>query len=168
MPTGKVRRTKLPYKAGDWFAIPLRGTQQYAVGRIARVAPRGKIILCYFFGPPMNRVPKADELAGKSPKGAALVARCGDLGLINGEWPIVGSTTWRPEQWKMPKFRRTEPISGTTFMVMYAEDDPNREVDAQVVSPTLVAGLAEDSLFGSGAVEIRLTKLLGSGNVHTC
>jgi hypothetical protein len=116
----------------------------------------------------MNRVPKADELAGKSPKGAALVARCGDLGLINGEWPIVGSTTWRPEQWKMPKFRRTEPIFGTTFMVTYAEDDPNREVDARVVSPALVAGLAEDSLFGSGAVEIRLTNLLGPANVHTC
>jgi hypothetical protein len=82
--------------------------------------------------------------------------------------PIIGSTTWRPEQWTMPKFRRTEPISGTTFMVTYAEDEPNREVDTQVVSPTLVAALAEDSLFGSGAVEIRLTKLLGSGNVRSC
>jgi len=159
VPTSKVRQTKLPYEVGDWFAVPLRANGRYAVGRIARVAPRGKIILCYFFGPPLDRVPKADELVGRSPKDAVLVARCGDLGLINGEWPIVGSSSWMPDQWKMPEFRRTESISGTAFIVTYKEDDPSREIDERKASPTFVAGLPENDLFGSGAVEIRLTKL---------
>jgi immunity protein 26 of polymorphic toxin system len=166
-PTSKVRHTKLPYKVGDWFVAPLRGNRRYAVGRIARVAPRGKIILCYFFGPPVSRVPKAAELEGRSPKDAVLVARCGDLALINGEWIIVGSSSLMLDEWGMPKFRRTESISGTNFIVMYAENDPSREVDERKVSPTFVAGLPANDLFGCGAVEIRLSKLLGPRNGHS-
>ena len=151
---------KLPYKAGDWVAVPLRGEPGFAVGKIARVAPRGKIILCYFFGPPLSRVPRAEDLTALLPSRAVLVARCGDLGVLNGGWIVVESSLWIPDQWRMPTFGRKEPILGTTFKVTYAEDDPSRTLKERRASPTVVAKLPEDALFGSGAVEIRLTKIL--------
>jgi hypothetical protein len=163
VPTSKERQKKLPYNEGDWFAVPLRKGRRYAVGRIARVAPHGRIVLGYFFGPSLKRFPKAEALAEYLPKDAILVARCGDLGLINGQWKVIGSSSWRRNQWKMPKFKRSESISGATFVVRYADGDPSREVSEKKVEPSSVAVLAENGLWGSGAVEIRLTKLLMSG-----
>ena len=94
------------------------------------------------------------------PGRAVLVARCGDLGVLNGEWIVIESSSWIPDEWKMPTFGRKEPIFGTTFEVTYAEDDPSRILKERRASPTVVADLPEAALFGSGAVEIRLTKIL--------
>lgn len=60
----------------------------------------------------------------------------------------------------MPNFSRTESISGATFIITYDENDPSREKVERRVSPELVQNLPGSELFGYGAVEIRLTKLL--------
>lgn len=158
-----TRRASMPYKVGDWFAVPLRDGKRYAIGRIARVAPRGKIIFCYFFGPPLDKVPRADQIPEASPQAAVFAARCGDLGLMKGEWPIIGSSRWDPNLWKMPTFTRTESISGATFEVTYDEDDPSSEVGERRIDPKSSAGLNKGDLFGYGAVEIRLTRMLSKG-----
>jgi hypothetical protein len=158
-----TRRAGIPYKVGDWFAVPLRDGKGYALGRIARAAPRGKIIFCYFFGPPLDKVPKLDRIPEVSPQNAVFVARCGDLGLIKGDWPIIGSSHWDPDEWKMPQFSRTESISGATYEVTYRENDPSSEVSEQRIDKASPTGLPENDLFGYGAVEIRLTKLLRKG-----
>lgn len=55
---------RLPYREGTWFALPLR-KGGYAVGVVARMAPRGRIILAYFFGPKRNQIPSTYKPSGK-------------------------------------------------------------------------------------------------------
>ncbi len=39
---------KLPYKEGTWFAVPLK-CGGHAVGIATRIAPKGRVLLAYFF-----------------------------------------------------------------------------------------------------------------------
>ncbi len=81
---------KLPYKEGDWFAVPL-GNDRYGVGVIARAAPRGKILLGYFFDRFFQGIPQLSRLEDLTPDKAIEVVRFGDLSLFNREWPVLGS-----------------------------------------------------------------------------
>src|SRR5687768_5375020 len=89
---GVVRRGRLPYKEGDWFAVPLRDGG-WAVGRVARMPPppkRGIHLLGYFFGPRRDRVPALDDVADLAPEAAISIERFSDLGLVRGTWPVLG------------------------------------------------------------------------------
>jgi hypothetical protein len=144
-----------PYDEGDVFAVPLR-KGGFAHGVVARVAPGGKVLFGYFFGPKTD-VPGKDLTL--HPADSLLKVRFGDLGLINGEWPVVGKVEdWDRGDWPMPEFVRRDPLSGRAWKVRYMDGDPSaveveRPTDAECDGPT-------DSLSGYGAVEIRLTKLL--------
>lgn len=146
---------KQHYEIGDTFAVPLR-RGGFGHGVVTRSAPGGKILFGYFFGPKTDAPDATIELY---PENAILKVRFGDLGLINGEWPVVGKVEhWDPNDWPMPEFVRRDPLSGRAWIVRYADDDPSvveREcpTDADYEGPT-------DSLSGYGAVEIRLMKLL--------
>src|SRR5580658_8156552 len=83
---------KLPNREGTLFAVPLRGGG-FAVGVVARATNKGKVILCYFFGPRRDSIPALNDMVKLKPESAICVLRIGDLGLINGEWPIIGEWT---------------------------------------------------------------------------
>jgi len=114
----------------------------------------------YFFGPHLatrDDVPLSDLV----PAQAILRIIFGDLGLINGEGPILGTIPhWNRADWPMPDFVRRDPLGrGRPILVRYADDDPRRLVSEHRVDDD--SGLLPDLLAGYGAVEIRLTKLLG-------
>ncbi len=45
------------------------------------------------------------------PENAILSVMFGDLGLINGEWDIIGQLpNWQRGEWAMPDFVRRDPI----------------------------------------------------------
>ena len=148
----------LPYSEGSVFLVPLR-KGGYGRGVVARSGDEGKVLLGYFFGP---RITSADEVAFNDldPTNAILRVRFGDLGLLNGEWPIVGVVSaWDRPKWPMPDFVRRDDLSKKAWLVRYSDDDPNR-IEAEY--PTEFSSeLGRDSLSGYGAVEIVLTKLLG-------
>lgn len=147
---------RLPYTDGDVFAVPLRNGG-FARGVIARAAPRGRILLGYFFGPKMDAPGFGDR--EPRPTDALLYLRFGDLGLIKGEWPIVGKVEhWNRFDWPMPEFVR-DPLSGRAWRVHYADDDPSL-IEYEYPTPSDDDGPA-NSLSGYVAVEIKLTKLLG-------
>ena len=81
---------KLTYLEGSAFLVPLP-SGGYARGVVARTAPKGKILLGYFFGPPLDQGadPRLESLNAKD---AILCVRFGDLGLIEGHWPILGDS----------------------------------------------------------------------------
>src|ERR1051325_3513522 len=122
----------LPYKEGTWFAIPLR-SGGYAAGVIARHAPdEGKIALAYFCGPKREAIPTLGELVKLTPDSAIKVVRIGDLGIIEGRWPIVGdSLNWEREKWPIPAFIRKDDICKIAWRVEYADDDPNQVISEQ-------------------------------------
>jgi hypothetical protein len=153
------RRLKLPYAEGDVFALPLR-SGGFAVGVVARSPRQGKVLLGYFFPGKFPSVPKLSDLAGLSPEKAIKVIKFGDLSLFTGEWPILGHLEkWDRDDWPMPTFIRRDPIGKRTCLVRYADDDPNRQI-AEEPCNFETTGYEQDSLFGAGAVEILLTRLL--------
>jgi hypothetical protein len=149
---------RLPYSEGSVFLVPLRNGG-YARGVVARSGKKGKVLLGYFFGPKListDSVPLNDLIANN----AVLCIRFGDLGLINGEWSIIGMVpNWERSKWPMPDLIRRDELSKKAWLVHYSDDDPNY-IEAEY--PTdFESKLGRDSMSGYGAVEFVLTKLLG-------
>jgi len=150
---------KLPYTEGSVFEVPLRrgGT---ARGIVARASPRGRILLGYFFGPRLS-VSDAIVTHDLDPHRAILHGRFGDLGLINGSWKIHGRLpNGDRSEWPMPDFVIMDPLGRRKpLRVQYSNTDPSRVERRFPVDDEI--GLELDSLYGFGAVEIALDKLLG-------
>lgn len=150
---------KLPYTEGSAFLVPLAGGG-YARGVIARAAPKGKILMGYFFGPRLESLADAtvEDLHAAD---AILRLRFGDLALIEGLWPILGKLpTWDRSEWTMPNFVRRDILGKLKpVLVQYSDDDPSQHVSERSIDDD--AGLAADSLSGYGSVELKLDKLLG-------
>lgn len=149
----------LPYKEGTWIAVPLRNHAGYGVGRIARHSMNG-CILVYLFGPRRLTIPTLDEVEDLDPAAAIRVARMGDLGIIQGEWPIIGnSIKWSREQWPIPRFVRRDELGKVAWLVEYSDDNP-LEIVSEKRIPYSTTSYQRDSLLGSGAAEIVMTRLL--------
>ncbi len=84
-------RKKLPYREGDWFAVPL-GDGDYAVGLVARMDGKGGV-LGYFFGPLHDHVPAVQEIAHLIVADALVIERFSDLNLLQGAWRIIWSNS---------------------------------------------------------------------------
>lgn len=148
---------EINYSEGSVFLVPLRDGG-YARGVVARMAPEGKVLLGYFFGPRLAST-RDGTLDGLVPGEAILCIRFGDLGLINGEWPIVGKIpNWERSKWPMPMFVRRDDLSRKAWLVRYSNDDPN-EIEEEFRTD-FDSKLGIDSLAGYGYVEIKLTRLL--------
>lgn len=149
----------LPYREGTWFAVPLP-SGGFASGVVARSTADGQVVLCYFFGPRRRALPRIADLESSRPSEAVVVLRVGDLGLINGEWRVIGnSSTWRRDEWPIPNFMRADPLSGRAWRVEYSDTDPN-EVVREVPIARGGAELQRDSVSGYGAAARRVDALL--------
>jgi hypothetical protein len=147
------------YGEGDWFGIPLR-TGGFGLGLIARASSSG-ILLGYFFGPRSWQQPTKDGSTGLTKEDAVLTARFGDLNLKQGEWPIIGKdTNWDRDKWPVPIFIRPEQLSGRTYRVFYGDDELGRPAEERLILPDASIGGPPDLLYGAGAVEKTLTRLL--------
>lgn len=149
----------LPYSEGSVFAVPLRSSG-FAVGVVARVSgDNSGGVLGYFFGPRYSSVPAMDSISFLKPQQALKVLRFGDPFLLNGKWPIVGRVpNWHREDWPMPDFARKDDLSRKAWRVRYSEENL-----AEAISETpepYETTLDRDAVFGAGAVELLLTKLL--------
>lgn len=148
---------RVKYPEGTAFLVPLRNGG-FARGVVARVNPRAACIFGYFFGPKHNE-PSTVDLNGLDPQMAIASMRFGDLGIIKGEWKILGHIQeWNRDCWKMPDFIRREPIANRAWLVRYSDCDPAR-VEGEAPVP-LDTDLPEDSSWGCGAVELYLTQVL--------
>lgn len=125
---------------------------------MARAAPRGGVIFGYFFAPDMMSS-SVESFKGRRLKDAVLRLRFGDLGLINGDWPVLGKIDdWRREEWPMPDFVRREPGVSFFYRVRFSDRDPNEyEHDERV---DIADDLESIAIYGYGAVEKEIMKLL--------
>jgi hypothetical protein len=119
------------------------------------------VLLGYFFGPKRDTIPTLDEISSLSASDAALVERFGDLGILDGTWPLVGQTDrWDRDSWPTPTFGRSEELTGRVFKVIYDDANPNRVLREERIDPNELATMPKDGLSGAGAVERILTRLL--------
>lgn len=148
----------LPYSEGSVFSVPLR-EGGCARGIVARAAPEGVTLFGYFFGPKHASV---SELGMEDirPENAILSVIFGDLGLMNGEWSVIGALPdWQREEWPMPDFVRRDPIGKRAWRVRRFDIDPSV---VECEEPTdFDTNLPDNWAWGYGAVELKLTKLLG-------
>ena len=156
----RLTLAKVTAHEGDWFAVPLRAGG-FAAGVVARANPRG-VMFGYFFGPKRTEVPALEDVTSLTPADAVLVGKFGDLGLLRGTWPVLGpGPHWDRGRWPMPPLIRYEELTGRSFRVYYADDDPNELIREEQVPPGETEDGPEDGLMGAGFVEKRLTRLLG-------
>jgi hypothetical protein len=152
----RAAKSELPYKEGDWFAVPLTDGG-YGLGRVARMNGQGHV-LGYFFGPRRRDIPTEEDARGLTAADAVLVAQFGDLALLEGTWPILPSgEPWNREDWPMPVFGtraagipRRRRYDESTFRFLGEVRAPLEEVRR----------LPEDLFYGSVALEVTLSRLL--------
>src|SRR5262249_21694612 len=119
-------------------------------------------VLGYFFGPCRDNLPKAGDVQRATAADAVLIALCGDLGLLKGDWPIVhASTDWDGSLWPLPCFARIDEHASKASRVEYAE------ATLQPVRETLIPleqarQFPRDGLYGYIAVQTALRKLLSN------
>jgi hypothetical protein len=143
---------------GTWFAVPLR-SKGFAVGVVARTSPGGGVVLAYFFKKVWDQPPPLAEVKGFKAEDAVRVLRVGDLGLIDGTWPVLGrDPDWRRAGWTVPPFVRKDDLSRRAWTVQYSDCDANL-VESE--TPTSYdTNLERDAVLGAGAVEVVMTRLL--------
>lgn len=150
-------------KEGTLFAVPLR-TGGYALGVLARTGGQG-VAFGYFFGPKLLdlKVIPREKLRADD---ALLSGRFGELGLTNGEWPVLGSLQeWSRTAWPMPLFLCPGHKQGYVKLVQYGDDtlEPIRIDEVPMLGLDMTRFLP-DEMMGYGFVEIRLTRLLTHGS----
>jgi len=143
---------------GSVFLVPLRDSG-YGTGVVARSTGQGDC-LGYFFGPRIRNEADVDVSQLQASR-AILVGMFGDLDLINRNWPVVGNIPrWNPADWPVPRMARLDEAANRAWVSTY--DDDLHCVNEEEISPAEALQYPYDRMMGSGAVEIRLTKLLGS------
>lgn len=133
---------------------------RFVLGLIARIAPGGKILVAYLFRDLLTRVPAESKIP--APDGVLLVARIGDLGLIQGRWPVVKRIgRWDRKRWPLPAFGRREPLSDRAWRVAYRDDNPNSRPKETLVTTGEAEALPPDGVYGHIALERLLAHKLG-------
>lgn len=151
---------KQKYQEGSWFTVPL-DSDGFAIGLVARVSPSYGIILAYFFNKRYFFGSNLSEVETLKPIDAIKVIQVGDLGIINGEWKVIGKLPdWNRSLWKVPNFVRREEFSGRIWLVKYADDNPNLVLSEELVTNDEGENLETDTLWGYKAAQKILSKLL--------
>lgn len=151
------------YDEGQWFAVPLRNGG-FGIGVIVRGSYATKGGLGYFFGPRYETVPGDEATWEKHAQQAVMITRFGDLGIINGRWPMIESSKpFIKENWPIPKFGIEVPYPpGKGFLREYAQNQKGEFICIKEtpVDASDIAHYPRDAVMGGGAVEISLTNLL--------
>jgi hypothetical protein len=155
--------TRRPYAEGDWFGVPLP-SGGWAVGVAARCEPgEAGTVLGYFFGPRRTELPTPADLENVHADETILVAIFGDLGLIEESWPRLGShSRWIRTEWTMPAFGRESALSDAYWKIHYDPEDPAVEREQTRITRTEFDRLPADGLYGAGAIEETLERLLNA------
>ena len=114
-----------------------------------------------FFGPRLPAQARV-EISDLDPDKSIFRARFGDLGLINGEWRILGKVpNWTRSRWPIPNLViRDSRGPGRHTVLSYSDTDPMR-IEAEYPTDD-DRGLLKNSLYGCGAIEITLNRLMRS------
>jgi hypothetical protein len=156
---------ELPYREGDWIAIPLRDGSGYGVGRIARLAPGGGVLVGYFFARRLHQ-PELSSVRDARPEDAITIRRFGDLRLLQGAWPVLGgSDDWDRNDWPMPPFVRKSPLESHAWRVEYPGDNPNAVPHETKLPLEESSRFPDDGAMGAGSVEIFMTKAVSKATV---
>ncbi|NVB41023.1 immunity 26/phosphotriesterase HocA family protein [Pseudenhygromyxa sp. WMMC2535] len=149
-----MKKAKL--SPGMVFMVPLQD-YGFAWGILTRADQKGRAF-GYFFGPRVSGVEEID-LQTVRPENSILACRFGDLGILQGDWPAVGSLeNFEMKDWPLPSMSRIDHDSGRAWISWY--DDNLHCIEESEVNIEEAASHISASLMGFGAVEFQLTRIL--------
>ena len=151
---------------GVVFSVPIQ-SGGYCMGVVARISKgRGaKSILGYFFSPRHQLIPNLDALESLRADRAILIAILGDLGFYEGHWSILGSLEeFDRAKWPMPEFGSVLPGGLNPRRITYDPDNPDICLQENPCTLEEVVQLPRNGLFGAGAIELVLDRILNEGS----
>lgn len=158
-----MRKDHIKYQEGQWFAVPLPAGGN-ALGLIVRGSYKTRGGLGYFFGPRFEGIPEDTLTCSLQPADAILITWFGDLGIIEGRWPLIDTTrAFNRSDWPVPIFGRLDALDPAHgWMTEYDQEDDGtgaviREVRCRAEN---LVNLPRDVDSGADAVGIRLSQLL--------
>jgi hypothetical protein len=156
-----MKKRRLPYKEGDWFAVPLNGGG-YALGRIARIGSRGGVLLGYFFRPRHGHLPTSGSTFNLKPQDAILVSHFTDSGLIDTSWPIISrDSSYNRADWSSTEFGHIDIVDpNKAYRRIYDDNDPFTMIKEEPVSVAEATLLPREGLAGHIYLQGRLSDLL--------
>lgn len=147
---------KLAIPCGSVFLVPLNNGA-FAAGVLIRSDKKGRAYGS-FFGPAIPNS-SAIEVTQLIDEDAIFRCRFGDHGLHIGRWQVVGKIPdWESKPWPMPKFSRQHDDPGMCVISEY--DDCFGLVSESILPIANGRELPEDAQYGSGVVEVKLSRLL--------
>jgi hypothetical protein len=168
-----------PYREGQYFMLPLLDRGTYAIGLVARVPPRGGVLLGYFFGPKRREAPGKEWLDGLRASQAVLACRFKDAQLYRGEWRLLSvREPFDRASWPVPAFHRFDGTAthvqnldvAQDYRVEYADDNlitPIRERPAIGDDLKLVDDLAFDATLLAEEVGRRVGDMIPTADDST-
>jgi hypothetical protein len=155
-----MSQKSLPYREGDWFAVPLQDGR-YAAGLVARSASYGKVVFGYFFRLNTIGLPSLQDLQRLTAQDSSFRALFGDLELYKGGWPLIGhADPWDRAAWPMTPFVRLDDgAPDRAYKRFYSEDEPARMIREVNCSSDEAKSFPRDGVWGSGAIERHLTRM---------
>lgn len=110
---------------GQCIAMPLTN------GRFARfvVARRTSTgyLLSYCFPPSFPSIPVLADFEQLKASEALCVWKISDVGVVDSLWPVVGTMpNWHREEWPVPKFAFTDPLTGRKYLRTFDDNDPRK------------------------------------------
>jgi hypothetical protein len=143
-------------REGTVFAVPLKpvGFGLCVVTRHARSA----VTVGCFFGPATCDPPLLPSAL--DPGETALVARFGDIPMVEEIWPLLGElASWDRSLWPSDRFSRVDP-SGRVFVEDYDVKNPNKLVASRSVAADEAIGIPDGAAMGYLIVRSKLSALL--------
>lgn len=142
------------YRDGTVFGMPESLSE--IVGVVSANSGDG-VILVYFFKCSKEAVDAGGLLSRNYvPQDAKVVALCGDRGLLNGRWPVIGlCQTWERSLWPMPLFFRSDGPS--KYVVCKYIDSPLMCIE-EVSVESVPDGSVPEAVFGYQAMESYLAE----------
>lgn len=159
-------RRKANYKEGDWIALPLIRRGGWGLGIIARCKP--PTIIGYFFGPRRMAPPTLEDTIGLRYQDAIVAGDVGDLGLLNGEWQVIGhQPAFHRADWPMPLFTTVD--GPRLYLCTMDEDDPGRIIPLERITAEEAdrRGAIPYLAHGYRALSLKLDKRLAEQEAKT-
>lgn len=154
-----MAKTKINYDQASIFTVPLEGLG-YCLGVVARCDRRGSIF-GYFFGPLLKDAPTTHDGCGLTPSRAIFAGQFGDLGMLTGEWKVIGRVSpWVPAEWPMPDLVTPIPERGQWRVAKYDEKSLSLLSHRYVPWSPEVEALPRDGGMGYKYAEAMLVNLL--------
>ena len=151
---------RIKYDEGDIFAVPLR-SGSFGIGILTTISNTRTGAVGYFYEPAYAKLPTLESIPRLIPSKAIDICHFGDLGIVKGEWPILGKQEpFLNKEWEVTKFWHHDSISNRYSIRVYEPPDYVYWVSEYEVSEVEIGAIPKDGLYGKEALEIKLTKLL--------